>query len=170
MAQGTWPGDLRALGNITGASFTLTASCVTDTHVAVPTVGSGIGAGKVMHRFDKQYAQAAAANVVNAQVIVHVVRGTTATVNEIVIVPVVTVTGNDNVAIDLLKNGSSILNTPVTLTNTAANYSKTTGVVTAGGTGMAAGDVIEVKLTANHGTGTLAQGLGVQVQIDESPA
>lgn len=80
----------------------------------------------------------------------------------------VAITGADTVAVDVLKNGTSILSAPVSLTsgNAAGAVVNITPAVTA----YAAGDRLAVVVTPAHSTGTLPRGLYVALDLWEQPA
>lgn len=65
--------------------------------------------------------------------------------------------GAATVTFDLLKNGASVLATPVVLTSSTAAFGTVTATLGAGAS-YAAGDVFEVAITVAAGGGTLGQG------------
>lgn len=74
--------------------------------------------------------------------------------------------GAATVAVDILKNGTSILSAPISI-GVALAYAVSTGTVSV--SALAANDVLEVSVTATAGGGTLGQGLFVEVASREQP-
>lgn len=72
-------------------------------------------------------------------------------------------TGNDSYAIDVLKNGTTILTTPILITSSATNKTAIAGTLSGTPT-VAAGDYLEATITYTHGTGGAAV-LGIVAEV-----
>lgn len=125
---------------------------------AAVIASANINASKLMHQYESHYSQGNVTPVAE-QKVVHIVRGATGTILGLKAgMPVKNTTGS--VTVDLLKNGTSILTSTITLDNTITNY---VPVAAAGftSTAVVANDVLEVKVTISAPTGT-----GVFAQLD----
>ncbi|VTU02779.1 Marine sediment metagenome DNA, contig: S03H2_L04701 OS=marine sediment metagenome GN=S03H2_18785 PE=4 SV=1 [Gemmataceae bacterium] len=131
-----------------------------------PQIGAAnpIDATKVKHQYAPQLAQAHGTAATAERRIVHVARaaGTVAAVGA---GPVVAATGNSTVTVDVRKNGTSILTSTISLTSATAAFARVAGTINTAA--YVAGDVFEVVVTVAAGTGTLPQGVSVQVVFRE---
>ena len=163
MAQVTLPTDLYVGGNVACKSFTPPAGCIAD---AAVQQNAAIQATKLQHQHQKGLAQNSNVAATSQRQPIHVVYGANATLVEFEAGAVVPATGNDTVTVDLWKNGSSVLTTPITLNSSqsarqlvAASLSTTTAV---------ASDVFEVNIVYTHNTGAAPQGVFCQFVLQES--
>jgi hypothetical protein len=160
MAVDTIQNDLVVLGAFSSKSITLPPGAVTDTSVAG---GANISAAKLQHQYEITYAQQAGLPVstttaVSDQMVIQVIRGATAMPLDFKAGVVVANVGAATITIDLWRNGVTILTAPITLTNAQVAYQ----LVSAAGfaaTNLVMGDVLEVKVVAAAGGGTLGKGL-----------
>lgn len=132
-----------------------------------------IAATKLQHRNHINYAQVGGADVVDATVIVHLVRAT-GVVRSIRVRPGTVPTGGDKtVSVDVQKagNGSnswtSLLSSPISFSSSDTDHTLKAGTLI-GSPVVAANDAIRIVVDAAGSTGTQGQGLVVDIAIDES--
>ncbi|SRR6266849_5637342 len=171
MAQDQINNNLYVAGNISSQTMTIPAASVGDGQVQTASPASGsIQATKLQHQWEDVYAQGSSSTTAAAdQKTLHVVRGTTGVVVDYRAGCVVPCVGNATITVDLWKNGVTILSSTISLSSSQTARQ----TVLAGGftsTTLAAGDVLEVKITVNAGTGTLGQGLFAMLCIREDPS
>jgi hypothetical protein len=78
--------------------------------------------------------------------------------------------GDSTVTIDVLKNGTTILDEVIELDSTSTAYTSVFGVIADDQEVLAADDILTLAVTATIGTGTLATGLYVSVAVKENAA
>jgi hypothetical protein len=156
-------GDLLVLGTLSPAKLTAPPGCITDP--AIPA-GANVNSTKLMQRYEPVYTQPSGAAVITERRFLHVVRSSTAAVQQMQAAVKQAITGNSTVTVDLLKNGATILSAVLSIDNTLAAFANRAGAVIS--PNLVLGDVLEVNVTATVGTGVLPQGLIVMVQIDEN--
>lgn len=161
MAITTIPTDLNVQGNITARSFSIPAGAIGDTQVSS---SANIAASKLghIHRVFRGQAGAAASETSA----VHYVVGATGTVSSIVAGAITPAVGADTCTVDVKKNGTSILSSAISLTNSQAAYAVVSGAISTAG--LVVGDVISVVITPSHSTGTLASGVFVAIDVWEA--
>lgn len=150
-------------GIITFINAILNTGCVGNDQVKVD---AEIDALKLEHQHRPVYAQESATTAVDAIQTVHVVVGQTGTLLGIKAGSVVANIGDSTVTIDLLKNGVSVLTATFDLDSGDAAYALVAGTIDSPDT-VVVGDVLEVSVNATIGTGTLATGVFVYVDIKE---
>ena len=147
---------------ITFKEVVLPAGAVSDDQVAA---GAKIAASKMVHKHRPSYGQAGTA--VSETRAIHGVFGATGSVVAFKAGSITACTGNATISVDLKKNGTSILASPITLDSTkSARVLYAANIASAA---LSVGDWLEVVVTANAGTGSLGSGLFWQVEIDEDP-
>ena len=156
-------GDLLVLGTLTPARLTVPGGCVSDP--AVPA-GANVNSTKLMQRYEPIYTQPSGVAVVSERRFLHMVRSSTAVIQQIQAAVKQAITGADTVTVDLLKNGASILSAVLTINSTLAAFANLAGAVVS--PNLVFGDVLEINVVATHTSGVLPQGLIVLVQIDEN--
>lgn len=170
---GSFSGDLAVNGTVICTGFNGPAGFLTD---AMIQAGAGVQATKLIHQYTKQYCQESATTVVSEARVVHIVYGNVggmsqnanaSTVVDFRAGCVVACLTTATITVDLLKNGASILSAPISLDHTVAAYAKVAGVVS--NTVLANGDVLEVKIVATAGGGTLGKGVFAEVTMRENP-
>ena len=77
--------------------------------------------------------------------------------------------GDATITIDVHKNGVSILTSTFNITSSYSPYDDPLEGTISSGT-VAAGDIIEVEITVNAGSGTLGKGVFVSADIVENYA
>lgn len=155
-------GNVYANGNISAKTMTLPAGTVTNTGVAD---AAGIAATKLDHQHRIAFSQESATTAADVARVVHQVRGATGTIIAFAAGCVVPCVGDSTIAVDLLKNGVSILSTAAALSVAEAAYAvAATTIATAA---LVAGDVLEIEIVGTIGTGTLGLGVFAAVTIEE---
>lgn len=164
MATGTnvIDGDLLVRGKANFASLNIPAGTVTD---AMIEALAGIAASKLQHVHRKEFAQGSASNAAAATQVIHVVIGTTATVMSVKAGAVVPAIGAATATVDIKHNGTSILSSAITLNSSQTARQLVSATIST--PALAAGDVLEIVITAAAGGGTLAQGVFAVVDIFE---
>lgn len=174
MGQFFCPGDFYASGTITGKNNIPSADAVGDAQVQA---SAAIQATKLVHQWTRTLDQAPGVAVAAQTKILHGVVGSNLVAASVGIASIVAMvdtaaTGNATVTIDVQKrNGAgawaSILSAAYTI-----NSSTSAGVlnsISPAQAGLVTGDVLKVIVTVNAGTGTLPQGLLVEIAIREYP-
>ena len=77
--------------------------------------------------------------------------------------------GNAVATLDVRKNGTTILTAPISLSESQSAREEVAGVLS-GVVAISAGDVLEVVVAVNAGTGTLGTGLFAWLDLDEQYA
>ena len=130
--------------------------------------GAGLDATKLEHDHRAVYEQESDTTAASETRVIHVVKGTTATVKEIKAGCVVANIGAATVDVDLLKNGVSILTAAIQIDSGDAAYALVAGTIDT--PTLAVGDVLEIDVTATAGGGTLGKGVFAYVDIHEDAA
>lgn len=157
-------GDLQVTGSFSAQGGVLIpAGTITD---AMVNTGAAISASKLQHDQRVIHAQDSATAATSQSHAVYAVLaagGATVVLFEAwAITPCV---GVDTVSVDLKKNGTTILTTPISLT--VVQSARQTVTATFASTSLAQNDILEVVITPNHTAGTLAAGVGCCLQIKE---
>lgn len=164
MSQTTLPTDLYVSGNVACKSFTPPAGCIAD---AAVQAAANIQATKLQHQHQRIFAQDSTVNASTERKTIHVTYGATATVIAFEAGAIAPATGNDTVTVDLWQNGSSILNSVITLSSAQSARQLVTGSLKS--TASVANDVFEIVITYTHNSGTAPQGVFANFVIDELP-
>lgn len=162
MAISRIEGDYYYNGNLNAKTMTIPTGIVTKEAIQA---GAGIEATKLEQRNRQVYAQESATAASDEAKVVAVIYGSTGTAVHFEAGSVVAAVGDSTVDIDLLRNGSSILNSKITLDN--GNTARTPETATISTSSLADGDVLEIDIEATVGTGTLPSGVFVSVVWDE---
>jgi hypothetical protein len=157
-------GDLYVNGALASKSFTPPASCIGD---AAVVASAGIQSTKLQQQPVAKYAQPGGSTAVTERKETHTVYGATAKIASIKAGLIVANIGAATITVDLLKNGSSILTSVITLDNTVAAYGKVNGVVAS--PNLVQNDVLEVNVVATAGGGTIGKGVFAHIVIQEDP-
>lgn len=150
-------------GTLRATTLVPSDGCVFDKHVAA---AAAIGTAKQVHQHRATYSQPNTTATTETRII-HCVRGLTGTIKEIAAGSIVANVGAATVTVDLRKNGTTVLSSVITLNNTHTARQNVTGTI-AGAT-VAAGDDLDIVITATAGGGTLATGVFVALTVDEDP-
>jgi hypothetical protein len=169
MAQlSTHRGDLDIQGNLSASSMSIPAGTVTNSDIASV---AGIEATKLEHRYAIQYQQADGSDVATATVPVHIVRGATATIQDVEVVCVDAPEGGDKTfTVDVhYGNASSALATVLSapISYGTANPDLTVVGGTLATSALTAGDTLVVIVTASGSSGNQGQGLIVNIALSE---
>ena len=158
-------GGLHVDGNLTMKTIGLPAGGVVNTHVSE---NAGLDATKLKHQYEITQAQGSGDNVAAETQVRHLVYGTTGEVIAFEGGSIVAGLGTYEVTIDLLKNGTTVLTTPVVLTTNETAMEVVSSVI--GTTPLVANDVLEVDISITGTTGTAAQGVFSRLVVREDPA
>lgn len=162
MAASQIDSDLYITGTLrvkTGA--VLPASSIGDSQV---NPASPITSAKLLHRHAVTEAQAHGSASAARRTVVRVAHGD----GEVVAVRAgvsVACIGDSTITVDVKKNGTTILSGTIQVDSGDAAFAKVAGTIT--DADYVAGDVFETVVTVAAGTGTLGQGLFVDVVFDE---
>jgi len=162
--------DLYVNGNVSMASVSLPAAAVRNANIEG---NAGIEASKVVHRFPTHYRQDEGADVASKTAPVHIAAAA-ATVAAVKVLCVTAPTGGDKqYTVDVKKGNqagayATILTGVVTINSSKANREVTSGTLSGTPT-LAAGDSLQVVVTASGSTGSQGQGLLVEVILHENP-
>jgi len=162
MATNRIEGDTYFNGNVGSSSMTLPSGTVTNNSIIAL---AGIQAEKLEHQHKIVYAQGSAVTAADARNPVFVVTGLTADIISIKAGSVAANVGDSTVAVDILKNGTTVLSGPISLDSGDAAYDLVSGTISVAT--LAQDDVLEVNIDATIGTGTLALGLFVIITLHE---
>lgn len=149
--------------NVTG-TITVPAGSFPGTQLSTVTTAP---TNTLRHQHSASFAQGSAATATAATQVVHIVRGLTGTIKEVAAGMIAANAGAATVTVDVKKNGTTVLTSPVSLTSATASGLVVLGAITT--TTLAQGDRLEVVITAAAGGGTLGTGLFARVTVDEDP-
>jgi hypothetical protein len=165
----TIPNGLTVAGPISCQSIALPASTVSDVAVATPSPSSaGIQATKVLHLIQKNYGTVTTTAVTTATQPLHMVYGTSCTIQAVMVSVTTAPTGSDSVTVDVRKGNTatafaSILSSALSIT--AADTARTVYTGTLTTTTASQNDCFEVVVTAS---GTSCEGLLVTLVLTEA--
>jgi len=165
MTLTTWDGDWHVGGRLTADTMVLPNDAVAD---AAVSSAAAIATHKLRHRHLAGLTQASATTATTTRIPVLVVRGSAAEVKALVAGLVSKNIGAATVTIDLLKNGVSVLSSPLVLTSTPVDYEVSSAAINL--PDLVQDDVLEVDVVAAAGGGTLGTGLFVEAVVDEDGA
>ena len=157
-------GDMVIVGRLTPKYLDVPSQTIVDDDVSA---SAGIQAGKLQHQHQPAYAQKSDATAAAERRVVHVVRGATGTIESFEAGSVVVCTGDATITVDLLKNGVSVLTGPIVLDSTNTPRAPEGGTVDPAKKTLADGDVLEVDVDVDAGTGTLGEGVFAMPTIRE---
>jgi len=140
----------------------LQAGAISDDEV---DAGADIAASKLEHQHRQVCAQESGTTASGETKVVHVVHGTNGTLKAFKAGCVSPCTGDATITVDLLKNGSSVLQSAITLDNSQSAYELESAVISS--TSVAADDVLEVEVAVNAGTGSLGKGVFAYLDLYE---
>ena len=158
--------DVQIQGNLYAKGFTPPAGSITDSSI---NAAAGIQTTKMRHRYTKFAVQPNVTDTTETKGI-HVVRGSTATVMEVVAGTIAACIGGATITVDVKKNGTSILNSVLTLNNANTARVAVAASLNVSDVACVVGDWLEVVITATTGGGTIGTGLFIQMMIDEDPS
>lgn len=156
-------GDTYISGTLTAQSLVPSAGSVRDASVASD---AAIGGEKLEHDVFASYSQDSTTDATVERRCIHQVQGATATIISFNVWCVTLASGAGNAVVDLLKNGTTILSSTITLNDTNTVYvgEEPSGFTS---TSLVAGDVLEFKLTS--AAATKPKGVGCTLHIREAP-
>jgi hypothetical protein len=160
-------GNVNIVGTLSCDAFTAPSNCVSDDAI---TSTANIDPDKCINRFRIPAISQAHGSAGTAERKTFYRARANATINFCSCYFSVAPTGDSTHTVKLKKNGSDILSADIVLNSSNTAYTgdeEQTGFTSAS---LVAGDVLEVAVTVSAGTGTLGQGLCVDVEVDEYPA
>lgn len=163
MAQTRIESDVFVAGAFRSTSLSIPAGTVTNSGIAAD---ADVATTKLQHRTISTYAQSGNATAVTIPI--HRVYGTTGTIIAIHAGSIGVATSDAAVTVDLKKNGTTCLSGVITLDSGNTARIGEAGTLTV--TSLAAGDLLELVVTAAAGGGALPTGLFVTTVIDEKAA
>jgi hypothetical protein len=160
-------------GNVAfGGATTLPANSIGDTQA---NPGSPLGTSKTIHRHAVRQLQADGADVASQTTLAFLARAACTIIGAQIRLSTAPTGGNKQFTVDVKKASSgsvsfsSILSAAVTIDNTRTNGQVITATLSGTPT-LAAGDAVQVVITASGSTGSQGQGVLVQIAIDENPS
>jgi len=163
------PCNLVVQGTLSPAGFNAPAGSIGSAGIATPGAGAaGIVSSKLNHRFKRWLGQAEGAAVVSQTEIVSITYGTAGAIVALQAILKVACAGAATISVDLKKNGTSVLASPISFSSSDSALTVKSATPTT--TTTAAGDYFEIVITATAGGGTLGQGIYAEAIIDENPS
>ena len=156
--------DLVVRGRLTPNQLDIPAGTITNAEVSA---SAAVATTKLKHRFHAGHSQPNTTSTTETRNIF--VARSAGTISEIVAGSIVANIGDSTVTVDLKKNGTSVMTSILTLDSGNVARVVEVGVLNGSLTTLAAGDWLEIVITATVGTGTLSTGLFVQAVLDMSP-
>lgn len=158
-------GPLHVNGTLSASSFNPPDNIITRN--AQIAAGVNLDADKVEHRYTITTALTDhATDSAVVRKVVHVVKGTTASIVSFVAGVTVAATSTGECDVDLKVNGTSVLSADIKLDSGNAAFSQEAGTVT--DPDLVAGDVVEISIDATAGSDK-PKGVNATVVIDEMP-
>lgn len=162
----TIEGDFHVAGTLTMGGVTLPDSSITNLKVQA---AAAIDPTKIVQRYRRAWAQATSAvTVATLNQVIAVITGATGTLRIFEAGAVVPHVGDSVCTVDLKKNGTTVLSSPITLNSGQSARQLVAAAIST--TVIAVDDVLEVVTVATIGTGTLALGVFGILSFDEDPA
>lgn len=168
MAQTIWPVDLNVQGALSCSTFYPPAGCINDAAVAA---NAAIDADKLQHRHCKTLSQAHGSACADETRIIHTVYGATAAVVRVSATLTVACVGDSTITVQIYKNSvssGSILAAVISFSSADAAFAEKVATITS--PNLVVGDNLVCVIDATVGTGTLGQGVSVDVRVDEAAA
>jgi hypothetical protein len=146
----------------------LPGGSIANTHVQAGAPGNFIEATKLQQHFVITGGQESDATAAAEERPIHVAHGDGAVlaISAGVIDPNV---GDSTITVDITKNGTSVLDSPITLNSSHTARQVIPGVLDAAETAYDDGDVFEVVFAVTAGSGTLGKGVFVSLVLREEP-
>lgn len=161
-------GDFHVAGTITSTNIALPSASVGDSQVIA---AAGIAASKLEHQHSLSATQAQGTDVVTATTLVHLVTGTTGTIERVNVLPITAPTGGDKeYTVDIQKasgtgSPATVLSSVVTVDSSSVDKTEQAGTISV--SSLLDGDWLQVVVTASGSTGSQGQGFLVNVVIRE---
>lgn len=163
MAEMVIPSDLFVNGHLRALTVTLPNSSVSNASVAS---GANVDAAKLQHQHRAGHSQPNTTATTETRA-VHYAYGA-GTIVAFHAGSIAANIGAATVTVDLRKNGTTVLSSVVTLDS--GNTARVSEAGTVSVTSYAAGDLLEVVITATAGGGTLATGVYCYATLNENPS
>ena len=156
--------DLFVAGNINSRTLSIPAGSLLNAGVGA---AAAIAATKQIQQHIKHVSQESGTAVPDEEFCIHVVYGATGTAVAFEAGAVVASEGGATVSVDLHKNGTTVLSSPITLNSNQTAYETVTATI--GTSSFVEGDVLEVLIDGTAGGGTLAKGVFASLVLRELP-
>jgi hypothetical protein len=130
--------------------------------------GADIPASDLEHQHRCVYAQPSGSASAAGSSVVHVVDGSVGTLKAFKAGSISACTGDAAITVNLHKNGVSVLSAAIVLDSTNTARVVETGTISS--VTVVAGDVLEIIVTVNAGTGALGNGVFAYVDLFEEAA
>ena len=156
-------GNVFVTGTLAANGFTLPDASVSNSKVAA---AANIEATKLEQQYAIAYAQESSATAAAETKVVHAAYGSTGAAVAIQAGMIDPNTGDAEVEVDLLLNGTTILTGPITLTS-AQSAGETVAGTLVGDPSYSAGDRLEISVTTTPGSGSLGDGVFAGVIVRE---
>jgi len=163
MATVTFPEDVNVRGTLTVQTVVLPDNAITSSSKVI--AGCNISADKTEQRVFPSWQQPNTAATTETRTLF--VARRPGTLNEVLAGSIAAAVGNSTVTVDIRKNGTTVLSSVLTLTNSYVGRIAQAGAISGSGT-FVAGDWFEAVITATIGTGTLPTGFFVQLEVDQN--
>lgn len=157
-------GDMYVAGTLSAKNVTLPSGAINNSSIAAD---AGIAANKLQHQHRVHFAQPDTAAAAETRA-VYRCYGQTGTLVGVYVGSIGICTGDATVTVDVRKNGVTMLNTVVTLSSGNAARVGVAGNIAV--SSLVAGDLVEIVVTPNAGTGSLGTGLFASLTIHEDAA
>jgi len=152
-------GALRVTGTVTMGAGSIQDGAV--------NAAADLQYSKLQHQHRPVYRQESETTAAAEQQTIHVVVGATGTLLSVKAGCVTPCAGNATITVDLLVNGASVLDSAcIELSSAEAAYELLAGSID--DTALEVGDVIEIDVAVDAGTGTLGEGLFCVVDLSEA--
>ena len=155
--------DTHVAGNLSANTMTYPAGSITNVDVGS---GASIATTKLQHRHSRTYSQESATSAADESRVLFTAYGATGTVISFKAGAVVAAVGAATCAVNLKKNGTSILSAALSLTSSQTAYAELTATISTAS--IVAGDNLEVSIDGEANGGTLAKGVYCTLVVDET--
>jgi hypothetical protein len=158
-------GDVFVAGELSSQTMGIPSATVVNDDVAA---AAAIVASKLEHQFAKVVCQESGTTCTDETYVAHVGYGATGTIVSFKCGVITACVGAATIAVDLLKNGVSILNSAATINSNHSARELVTGTIST--SAYVTGDVLEIDFNETTGGGTQGKGVFAEVVLQEDAA
>ncbi len=158
-------GDVIVRGNLSPKTFSAPAACIANNAITA-AAGNYVDPSKLGQQRRPGHSQPNTTATTETRTIL-VVYGATGNVLDFRAGSIVACAGAATITVDLKKNGTSVLAAVITLNSSSVARVAQAATITT--PALAAGDWLEVVITATAGGGTLGTGVFCQAVVQEDP-
>lgn len=162
-------GNHRYGGRVIPKFFSPPDECITDDAFSSDD-DDRLTAVKQQQQYSCEYSQESDTTAETETRVIHVCYGEEGEVIAFQAGSVVACIGPDSISIDLLKNGSTVLDSVIVLDSSNSARTPEEATLDPAEVDLEEGDVLEAEITTSAGTGTLAKGVFIQAIIREDPS